>query len=338
MVVGGWNDEQNLYGILNSYKKIENSPNKKNTKFIMGPWSHGHPTALDSAYYLGDVFYGYNLSKNYLYNDEFAYYEHHLKQVGKDLDFKVKLYDTGLNKWSYFDEYPKAMALDTFFLANERLLRTIAADNTLSSTKYFSDPFSPVPFIEGDEFYRLAPKSYFTADQRFVSKRPDVISFETEILTEDLTVLGEVLAELAFQTNKTDADIYVKIIDVYPMDREGLTTDPEGVKMNGYQQLVRCGYIRSRYRDSFENPTPIVANTKTAVDVPLLDIYHTFKKGHKIMIQIQSSMFPLFDLNPQNYIEDIYNAKRSDFTIAEHQIFSDSRIIFPRVNLTELKD
>jgi putative CocE/NonD family hydrolase len=329
LIVGGWNDEQNLYGILNSYKKLEKDSPNAHAKMIMGPWSHGHPTKNDSAYYLGDIFYGDMLSADYMKNEEFVYFEHHLKGEKDTLPFQVKLFDTGINKWKEFHEYPDyANNSDTFFLNQSNQL-TKEQEGNIGYLTYISDPFHPVPFMEGDDFHAMAPKSYFTADQRYASKRPDVLTYSSELLTDDLTVIGEILAQIEFSTSETAADLYVKIIDVYPMDRAPKTTDKEGVKMNGYQQLVRAGYIRGRYRDGFEKGVPFIANEKTSVNVPLLDICHTFKKGHKIMVQVQSSMFPLFDLNPQQYIENIYKAKREDFTIAMHSVYNDSKLILP---------
>lgn len=330
MVVGGWNDEQNLYGILNSYKHIaENSP-KANARLVMGPWSHGHPTRGDSAYYLGDVFYGYNLSKDFMENTEFPYFEHYLKNKGEAEGLQVRLFDTGINEWTEFEKYPKQDNYLTFYLNDGALQKAYPEIEQMNNFQtYISDPFHPVPFIEGDDFYSMAPKSYFTADQRFASKRPDVLTFTSEQLTGDITVLGEIKALIDFATDHKDADIYVKIIDVYPMDRIPQETDLPDVKMNGYQQLVRAGYIRGRYRESYEVGKPFVPNQKTTVDVPLLDVYHTFKKGHQIMVQIQSSWFPAFDLNPQNYVEDIYKADKEDFAVAMHKVFATSKIDLP---------
>ena len=329
MVAGGWNDEQNLYGIINSYKKIAASATENKAQFVMGPWSHGHPVRGDSAYYLGNVFYGYNLSKNFMDAVETPYFEYHLKNKGEAPDFRVKLFDTGKKEWTYFDSYPSQMEDSiTYYLSDGNLVST--APITTKASTYISDPFHPVPYVEGDDqFYRMAPKSYFTADQRFTAKRPDVLTFTSDPLAEDLTVLGEIKALIDFATNLEDADVYVKVIDVYPADRKPLKTDLEGVKMNGYQQLVRVGYIRGRYRNSFEQGEPFIPNQQTQVQVPLLDVYHTFKAGHRIMIQVQSSMFPLFDMNPQNYVEDIYQAERTDFEVAMHQVFNSSRIILP---------
>lgn len=331
IVLGGWNDEQNLYGILNSYKHIAKNSPKSNAKLVMGPWSHGHPTRGDSAYYLGNVFYGYELSKDYMENVELPYFEKHLKGQGDAPDFNVRLFDTGKNEWTYFNAYPDDTGKDTtLFMYSGGLQGAYPEKGSENeSQSYISDPFHPVPYLEGDNWYRMAPKPYFTADQRFTSKRPDVLTFETEILEHDLTVLGEIQAYIDFATNHSAADLYVKVIDVYPMDRLPKDTDPEEVKMNGYQQMVRCGYIRGRYREGFETGKAFTPNKKTQVKVPLLDVYHTFKKGHKVMVQIQSSMFPLFDLNPQNYVADIYKAKKSDFTVSMHSVFATSKVVLP---------
>ncbi|WP_070136864.1 CocE/NonD family hydrolase [Crocinitomix algicola] len=330
MVVGGWNDEQNLYGILNSFKHIkENSP-KANAQLVLGPWSHGHSTRGDSAYYLGDIFYGYNLSKDYMRDIELPYFEYHLKNKGEKPATNVKLFDTGKKEWRVFDKFPEPMESSTYYLANEKNLtknNNIPSNNEYYS--YISDPFNPVPFTSEEDFHMMAPKSYVTEDQRFASKRPDVLTFTTDILEEDLTILGTIKAYIDFSTTLEDADLFVKIIDVYPINRPVDSKDLKDVKMTGYQQLVRCGYIRGRYRNGFEEGVPFISNEKARVALELLDIFHTFKKDHKIMIQIQSSMFPLFDLNPQNYVDDIYAAKKSDFSIATHKIYRSSRIEFP---------
>ena len=168
-------------------------------------------------------------------------------------------------------------------------------------------------------------------DQRFAAKRPDVLTFTSDILESDVDVSGEIRALLDFATDHKDADLYVKVIDVLPMDRKSEPTDAVGVKMNGYQKMVRVGYIRGRYRHSFSEPKPFRPNKKEEVEVPLLEVRHTFQKGHRIMIQVQSSMFPLFDLNPQKYVENIYEATPEDFEKAEHRVYGTSRILLPVV-------
>ncbi len=328
MVVGGWNDEQNLYGILNSFKKMIHDAPASKAKLVLGPWSHGHPQRRDSLYYLGDVFYGVDLAQKYQENVEFNYFEHHLKGKGQSLDFRAHVFNTGSKEWEDFNE-------DPFEETGKNLTLYLNPDGELTEgikegkETYLSDPDHPVPFIEQDFFHGLAPKHYMTDDQRFTSKRPDVLTFMTAPLKDEVTVQGEIEALIQFATDHEDADLYVKVIDVFPMDRTPEANDKKGVKMNGFQHLVRVGYIRGRYRESFEAPKPFAANEKTEVKVPLLEMLHTFKKGHRIMIQVQSSMFPLFDLNPQKYVESIYDATDSDFEPAMHSVYGDSKIILP---------
>lgn len=328
MVVGGWNDEQNLYGILNSFKKMYESAPDSKAQLVLGPWSHGHPKRRDSAYYLGNIFYGFDLSKNYQEQIEFNYFEKHLKGKGVAPEFRAHVFDTGAKKWMSFMDNPFDDELDTLslFLNANGVLSKAKSDENIS---YVSDPDHPVPFIEDDNFHIMAPKHYMTDDQRFTSKRPDVLTFETEPLEGDVTIQGKIEAILQFASDHEDADLYVKVIDVFPEDRLPDAMDKEGVKMNGFQHLVRVGYIRGRYRNSFEHPEPFTPNKKSTVNVPLLEVLHTFKKGHRIMIQVQSSMFPLFDINPQKYIENIYNAKDDDFEKARHSIYGDSQILLP---------
>lgn len=330
MVAGGFNDEQNLYGNLNSYKKISQHSDK--AQLLLGPWSHGHNKRRDSLYYLGDIFFGEELAKNYQENEEFDYFEYHLKGVGSPPDFKVKLYDCGSLNWHYFDQFPvEPTSYDTLMLADEGALKpkSMVSPETVEAETFLSDPFDPVPYLPDDEFHRMAPKKYFTTDQRFLEGRKDVLSWISDPLAEDLTVLGEIDALINFATDHQDADLYVKVIDVYPEDRQPEENDIDSINYQGYQRLVRVGYIRGRYRESFEQGKPFTPGTKTPVKVPLLEVFHTFKKGHKVMIQVQSSMFPLFDINPQRYVEDIYQARKSDFEPATHQVFHDSRIVLP---------
>lgn len=328
MISGGFNDEQNLYGNLNSYKKM--AQHSDNVRLVLGPWSHGHNKWRDSLYYLGNIFLGYNLGKDYQDDIELPYFEYYLKGRETPPDFKVRLYDGGTLAWKEFDEFPvKDVEEITYYLQSDQVLSTTNNDGEDVTTAYISDPFKPVPFLDDNEFYNMAPKKYFTDDQRFLKGRPDVLSWVSEPLDEDVTVLGEIKALINFATDHEDADIYVKVIDIYPDDRPSEDTDKEGINYQGYERLVRLGYIRGRYRESFESGKPFAPNEKTEVAVPLLEVYHTFKKGHRIMVQVQSSMFPLFDLNPQQYIEDIYTAKKSDFQKATHKVFSDSKIILP---------
>ncbi|MCG8575211.1 MAG: CocE/NonD family hydrolase [Flavobacteriales bacterium] len=331
MIAGGFNDEQNLYGNLNSYKKIAQHSDK--AQLLLGPWSHGHNKRRDSLYYLGNIFLGADLGKNYQENEEFEYFEYHLKGRGTPPDFKVKLYDNGTLSWHEFDKFPATPNQEKVLFLDENGNLNDNTPENQKAREFVADPFHPVPYLEENDFHRMAPKKYFTDDQRFLNEREDVLSWTSEPLEEDLTVLGEIKALIEFATDHEDADLYVKVIDVYPEDRADEETDLEGINYKGYQRLVRLGYIRGRYRESFEAGKPFVSGEKTSVQVPLLDVFHTFKKGHRIMVQIQSSMFPLFDLNPQKYVEDIYQAEKGDFEKAKHSIYQDSKIILPIMEL-----
>jgi putative CocE/NonD family hydrolase len=327
LLVGGWNDEQNMYGILKSYEVVS-KVNTSDTKFIVGPWNHGGYTRHDSLSYVGNIFYGMKLNEAY-YKKEFEFFQFHLNHTSTDQLPAVSYFNTGTRQWSFYDKHPETKQRTFYLDADEKLSSKDPGElNSAAFFEYLSDPAKPVPYIEQDNFNLFVSKSFMTDDQRFAYKRPDVITFSTDVLTEDLTLSGKIQAVLKFATDHQDADIIVKLIDVYAMDRKPEPTDKPGLKMNGYQQMVRCGYIRGRYRESYSKPKPFVPNAVTDVTVELLDVFHTFKKGHKIMIQIQSSLFPLFDRNPQNYVKTIYEADDSDFVKANHRIYAGSKIIF----------
>jgi putative CocE/NonD family hydrolase len=330
MIVGGWNDEQNLYGILNAYQALARRVPPIEPQLVLGPWSHGHNKRREGSYRMGNIYYGDSVSERFQRDIEFPYFEYHLKEKGKALDFEAKVFDMGTHQWEVFRENPFERATDslTFYLSSNREL---SKESQQGFIEFVSDPDNPVPFIEGDFFHRMAPKHYMNDDQRFASKRPDVLTFTSEVLTEELKVSGKIKALLDFATDHQDADLYIKIIDVLPMDRQPLETDAKGVKMNGYQKLVRLGYIRGRYRESFEKGKPFNALKKTGVEVPLLDVHHTFLPGHRIMIQVQSSLFPLFDMNPQKWVDNIYEAEKIDFEKAVHKVYGSSKIVLPIV-------
>jgi len=331
MVVGGWNDEQNLYGILNAYKELATVAPQIDPQLVMGPWSHGHNKRREGSYRMGNIYYGDSISERFQRDIEFPYFEYHLKNRGEEPDFEARVFDMGTHEWETFDSNPFIKAKDSiaFYLTPNGNLTN---ESSKGFSEFLSDPNNPIPFIQEDDFYRMAPKHYMNDDQRPFSKRPDVLTFTTDELKEEIKVSGVINAILDFATDHQDADLYVKIIDVLPMDRIPKETDAEGVKMNGYQKLVRMGYIRGRYRESFSDPKPFEENEKTEVNVPLLDVHHTFKPGHRIMIQVQSSLFPLFDINPQNWVDSVYEAEDEDFEKAMHKVYGTSRIVLPVVN------
>jgi uncharacterized protein len=330
MIVGGWNDEQNLYGILKAYQVLNEKAPHAHTQLVLGPWSHGHNQRRDGSYRMGNIYYGEQISEDFQRDIEFPYFEFYLKEKGISPKFSARIFDMGTHTWEIFADNPFQQASDSivFYLGENRSFSATPRETVFS---FVSDPDNPVPFVESDFFHQMAPKNYMNDDQRFTSKRPDVLTFTSDVLTEDLKVSGKVSALIDFATDHQDADLYIKIIDVLPLDRMPEETDLPGVKMNGYQKLVRVGYIRGRYRETFEEAKPFINNEKTQVEVPLLDVHHTFKQGHRIMIQVQSSMFPLFDMNPQNWVENIYEAEEVEFKQANHHVYGTSRIVFPIV-------
>lgn len=318
MVVGGWYDEQDLYGTFNTYKAIEKqNPNIKNI-FVVGPWVHGG-WAGSSGQMLADVDFGSKVSPYYQENIEAKFFHHYLIDDSKPLDLpEATLFETGTNKWRSFDTYPAkgTQEKNLYFHSNGKLSFT-APTNEKSFSDYVSDPNRPVPFSSkiNDGF----SADYMVEDQRFAYTRPDVLSFSTDVLDKDLTLSGEIKAMLKVATSGTDADWVVKVIDVYPADAPEHPKRPEVVYGN-YQQLVRSEIFRGKYRDAISKPKPFVPNQVTNVNVELQDVLHTFKKGHKMMVQIQSSCFPFADRNPQKFM-DIFKAEEKDYQKATQKVY-----------------
>ena len=211
-----------------------------------------------------------------------------------------------------------------FLSENEEL--TIDQKN-ISGIQFISDIKKPVPYSE-DIKTVFTPRKYMTDDQRFAARRSDVLVFETEVMEEDFTLAGDILAKLKVATTGTAADWIVKVIDVHPADAETNQEMQDHLKMSNYHLMVRSEVLRGRFRNSFENPEPFVPNQKTDVNIKLQDVFHTIKKGHKLQIQVQSTWFPLIDLNPQTYVENIFKANESDFKTQTHTVFTDSSIEF----------
>ena len=318
MVVGGWYDEQDLYGTFNTYKAIEKqNPTIKNI-FVVGPWIHGG-WAGSSGQTLADIDFGSKVSPYYQENIEAKFFHHYLIDDSKPLDLpEATLFETGTNKWRSFDTYPAKGTQEKllYFHPNGKLSFTAPTVEKSSST-YLSDPNHPVPFSANinDGF----SADYMVEDQRFAYARPDVLSFSTNTLEKDITLSGQIEAMLKVSTTGTDADWVVKVIDVYPTDAPENPKKPNVVYGN-YQQLVRSEIIRGKYRDNISKPKPFVPNQVTNVKVELQDVLHTFKKGHKIMVQIQSSCFPWSDRNPQKFM-DIFKAVPSDYQNATQKVY-----------------
>ncbi|MEM6720391.1 MAG: CocE/NonD family hydrolase [Bacteroidota bacterium] len=329
MIVGGFFDAEDLYGPFETYKTIEKyNPENYNT-MVFGPWDHGRWARSDVKNFVGNYYFGDSISLNFQRDVETKFFNHFLKGDGsKNTGLpEAYVFDSGKKKWSSYDSWPPANATKQDMYLN--------ADQELSTTKngntkevFVSDLKRPVPYSE-DIKTVFTPRKYMTDDQRFAARRPDVLIFETEVLKEDFTLAGDILAQLKVATTGTDADWVVKVVDVHPPDakeqEEGMQ---DHLKMSNYHLMVRSEVMRGRFRNSFENPEPFVPNKKTAVNIKLQDVYHTFKKGHKLQIQVQSTWFPLIDLNPQTFVPNIYKAKEEDFQNQTHTVFNDSKIEF----------
>ena len=314
MTVGGWFDAEDLYGPLNIYKTIERtSPGTKNT-IVMGPWGHGDWANEKGKSTHNHIYFGDSLSTFYMREIEAPFFAYHLKGVGKDTLPEAYMFNTGTKQWQQFDVWPPADVPPVkFYFGEGGKLSLNKPIDERASFSYISDPLKPVPYTSEIEGLTFTPRRFMSDDQRHASRRPDVLTFESDVLEEDLTIAGEILTKLKVAMTGTDADFVVKLIDVYPQNHPEYEHNPKNVTMGGYQQLVRGETFRGRFRNSFEKPEPFKPGEMTEVNVPLQDVLHTFKKGHRIMIQVHSTWFPYIDRNPQKYVDNIYKADEKDF-------------------------
>ncbi len=327
MTVGGWFDAEDLYGPLNTYGHIEKNSSNYNT-IVMGPWSHGDWSKETKRQAIGNVYFGDDISKFYQENIETQFFNHFLKGEGANTDIpEAYVFDTGSKEWKTFDTWPpKNTAKQTYSLQRNQRLGQIAT-REYSFQEFISDPKKPVPYSEDIKMV-FTPRKFMTDDQRFAARRPDVLIFETEPLQEPLTLAGDIMAKLSVSTTGTDADWIVKVIDVYPPDHKDYEETQAYLKMGNYHQMLRSEVMRGRFRNDFSRPEPFVPDKVTQVNIQLQDVFHTFKKGHKIQVQIQSTMFPYIDINPQTYVENIFYAKSEDFQKQTHRVYNTSLIEF----------
>lgn len=322
MTVGGLFDAEDCFGAWRTYEAIERqNPQTLSNRIVMGPWVHGG-WARTTGDRLGNVVFGQATSDWYQKNIELPFFEYYLKDKG-EMDLPEALvFETGSNQWTQYDAWPPRLTRPVKFFFHEGGKLAVApppSPDRLPADKqmdeYVSDPSKPVPYTEDVHLHRT--REYMTDDQRFAARRPDVLVYQTDALSDAITVTGTVTADLWVNLSTTDADFVVKLIDVFPDTLKG---EENGVPLGGYQMLVRGEIMRGRYRNSFEQPQPFVPGTVTQVRFDLPDVAHTFKPGHKIMVQVQSSWFPLADRNPQQFV-NIYQAKDEDFIPANVQIF-----------------
>ncbi|MEX1228889.1 MAG: CocE/NonD family hydrolase [Planctomycetaceae bacterium] len=324
MTVGGWFDAENLFGALETYKTIEaNSPNAKNT-LVMGPWRHGQ-WSRETGESLGYAQFNAKTAEFYREKVEFPFFKYHLKGDGDGAQPEAWVFETGTNQWRQYDQWPPAASRPTsLYLHGGGTLSMDAPQNNRSANafdEYVSDSNKPVPFI--DWIHTAMPAEYLVADQRFAGRRTDVLVYQTEILESDVTIVGEVEVDFYVSTTGTDSDWVVKIVDVYPDDYPDPKENPTQVRMGGFQQLIRGDVMRGKFRNGYEQPEPFEPGEPTRVKFTLPDTYHAFRTGHRIMVQVQSSWFPLVDRNPQKFI-DIYSAEASDFQSATQRVYRTS--------------
>jgi putative CocE/NonD family hydrolase len=328
LTVGGWFDAENLYGSLQVFQTLARQSPATDNRLVMGPWSHGGWERTKGDH-LGPVQFGADTSEWFQAEVLFPFFMYHLKDTKDHLPAKATVFETGNNRWHRLDAWPpKGTKAATFFFQPGGQLSLTSPSPEGGADAFVSDPAKPVPFIESVAIGM--PKEYMVADQRFAGRRPDVLVFQTEVLKADLTLAGPLHPELFVATTGTDADWVVKLIDVYPDDfknpdfkEEGLPWDLTPNPMGGYQQLVRGEVLRGKFRDSLSTPSPFTPGQPTRLAWTMNDIFHTFKKGHRVMVQVQSTWFPLMDRNPQVFM-DINEAKPEDYKKATHTVFHDA--------------
>lgn len=322
MVVGGLFDAEDCYGAWKTYETLTAQSPSTAASIVMGPWFHGNWGGRGAGDRIGDIRFGSKTSEWYQNELEIPFFKRYLEEspdpVAGD---KATIFITGSNQWAFYDSWPpKGVREVKFFLADDGGLTNTAPRTTGPKDRYTSDPSHPVPYRPDIGWRRT--REYMLDDQRFASQRPDVLTYQSDVLTEDVTALGPVIADLFVSLSSTDADFVVKVIDVFPDDFQEYSSTQ--TPMGGYQMLVRGEIMRGRYRNSFSKPEAFKPGKVEQVKYRLPDISHTFRKGHRIMIQIQSSWFPLFDRNPQQMI-DIYRCKKEDFVPCDISVMRDVR-------------
>jgi len=319
MTVGGWYDAEDLFGPLQIYHEIErNNPGIFNV-LVLGPWYHGGWSRSDGDK-LGNVNFFSRTAEFYREHIELPFLRHFLKDDAK-LDLpEAYVFETGTAQWRRYDLWPPKNAREkTLYLhAGGKLSFDPPSNENAPFDEYISDPNKPVPFIPNIAIGMT--REHMTDDQRFASSRTDVLVYQTDVLEEDVTIAGPLTASLNVSTTGTDSDWVVKLIDVYSGDYPNPDTNPAGVQMGGYQQLVRGEAMRGKFRNSFTKPEPFEPGKMAKVEWVMPDAYHTFRRGHRIMVHVQSSWFPLVDRNPQKFC-DIYHARPEDFQKATQRVY-----------------
>ena len=334
LVVGGWFDAEDLSGPWKTFAAITRDNPQAVNHLVVGPWTHGGWEEYDGEH-VGAVHFGAKTAEQFRHEIEFPFFEHYLKGAPPPDLAKVTVFETGTNAWRRYPSWPpsRATTRTLYFGAHGTLgfdPPPPDAGDDRGFDEYVSDPHHPVPEV-GYEAGPGPPREYMVADQRFAAQRPDVLVYQTGPLAEDLTFAGPLRARLRVATSGTDSDFIVKLIDVWPQDAPDEAPAPPAAGRphavgkpaplpGGYEQLVRGEPMRGKYREGFAQPRPFQPGEVTPVDFSLVQVDHTFRQGHRIMVQVQSSWFPLVDLNPQRF-ESIPEARESDFQSATERVY-----------------
>lgn len=320
LTIGGFFDAENLYGALEVFKNVDKQGHAKGNRIVMGPWFHGQ-WARDLGEGLGDIRFNAKTSEWYRENVELPYFKHVLKDGPDPKLPKALMFETGSNVWRRYEEWPpqRADAKTLYFQPNGKLSFAAPTATGQAFDEFVSDPAKPVPYIP--QIANRMTREYMTMDQRQAGRRPDVLTYMTDVLEEDVVLAGPVAPSVFLSTTGSDADVIVKLIDVFPDDYPDPSPNPTGVVMGGYQMMVRGDVFRGRFRASLSVPKPFVPGKAEKVEWRLPDVNHNFRKGHRIMVQVQSSWFPLVDRNPQNFVPSIYEAREADFQKATHRLW-----------------
>lgn len=319
MTVGGWYDAEDLFGPLEVYRNTERMNPGITNVLVMGPWAHGDWGRLDGDK-LGDVNFRAKTGEFYREKIELPFFRRFLKGDTNYVPAEAHVFETGTQQWRRFDAWPpkQASSRTLFFHASGALSFNPPATGANAFDEYVSDPAKPVPYTM--EQANTYPRAYPLHDQRFAASRTDVLVYETEPLEEDLTFAGPLKATLYVSTTGTDSDWVIKLVDVYAGDYPDPVPNPARVRMGGYQQLVRGDVFRGKFRNSFEKPEPFKPGEVTKIEFTIPDVFHTVRRGHRVMVQVQSSWFPLVDRNPQTFV-NIPTAKPEDFRKATQRVY-----------------
>jgi uncharacterized protein len=332
LTVGGWFDAEDLQGPFSTFHSVDQKNPDTFNALVVGPWVHGGWARYDGEH-LGRAEFFSNTGDFYRKNIVFPFFEHYLKDAPDPKLPKAYVFETGTNVWRRYSAWPpkNADVRTLYLLPNGGLSFDAPKNDSPAFDEYVSDPAKPVPFVNYTD--EEVPQEYMVSDQRFAASRPDVLVYESPVLQNDVTIVGPVSPKLFVSTTGTDSDWDVKLIDVYPEDYPDTKLDqprqdrskrtdvgPPSFTMAGYQQLVRGEPFRGKFRHSFEKPEPFTPGKVEQVDFTMQDVNHTFRRGHRIMVQIQSSWFPLTDRNPQTFV-NIPDAKPSDFVKATERVY-----------------